>query len=120
MALNFRGIFLTLFLLLVASPVPNVSAAKVSLVGRWQPIKEPKDPYVQEIGKFAVTEHNKEAKTNLVYKTVIKGETQVVAGTNYRLIISAKDGASSDEYQAVVWDKPWEHFRNLTSFQNIN
>ncbi|KAM7498924.1 hypothetical protein LguiA_023338 [Lonicera macranthoides] len=112
-----------IFPLLVASLILNFSAVDggrgEALAGGWQPIKDPKDPLVQEIGKFAVTEHNKEAKTNLIYESVIKGETQVVAGTNYRLIISATDGITSGRYQAVVWDKPWEHFRKLTSFKKI-
>ncbi|KAK3036921.1 hypothetical protein RJ639_030886 [Escallonia herrerae] len=106
---------------LVATAFHDVAAAmggrKEGRVGRWEPIKDPKDPKVQEIGEFAVSEHNKEAKASLKYESVVKGETKVVSGTNYRLRIEAEDGGVSGNYEAVVWDKPWKKFRQLTSFK---
>ncbi|KAK2967492.1 hypothetical protein RJ640_010133 [Escallonia rubra] len=108
---------------LVATAFHDVSAAmggrKEARVGGWEPIKDPKDPKVQEIGEFAVSEHNKEASASLKYESVVKGETQVVSGTNYRLHIAAQDGGVSGNYEAVVWDKPWEKFRQLTSFKRV-
>ncbi|XP_039170039.1 cysteine proteinase inhibitor 1-like [Eucalyptus grandis] len=89
------------------------------LVGGWEPIKNLNDPYVQEIAKFAIKTHNDQAKTGLVLEKVVKGETQVVAGTNYKLVVAAKDGADTKNFEAVVWDKPWEHFRSLTSFKPV-
>lgn len=97
----------------------DVGASQRAVTGGWWPIEDTKDSTVQEIGKFAVSEHNKEADTGLKYVDVLSGETQVVAGTNYRLVIAAKDGVVSNKYQAVVWDKPWLKFRNLTSFHHI-
>ncbi|KAK2977053.1 hypothetical protein RJ640_011664 [Escallonia rubra] len=103
---------------LVATAFHDVAAAmggqKEGRVGGWEPIKDPK---VKEIGEFAVSEHNKEAKASLKYEGVVKGETQVVSGTNYQLRIAAKDGDISGNYEAVVWDKPWNKFRQLTSFK---
>lgn len=96
-----------------------VAQRKGALVGGWRPIKDPKDAHVQEIGEFAVTEHNKQAKAVLKFQKVVRGETQVVSGTNYRLVVAAVDGAASNNYEAVVWEKPWEGFRNLTSFQRV-
>ncbi|KAK2997035.1 hypothetical protein RJ639_025081 [Escallonia herrerae] len=108
---------------LVATAFHDVAAAmggrKEARVGRWEPIKDPKDPKVHEIGQFAVSEHNKEAKVSLKYESVVKGETQVVSGTNYRLRIAAEDGGVSGNYKAVVWYKPWEKFRQLTSFKRV-
>ncbi|KAI4296008.1 hypothetical protein L6164_035998 [Bauhinia variegata] len=108
--------FLLLFLLFL----PLISAVgggrRGALVGGWTPIKDIKEPHVTEIANFAVTEHNKVSGTKLKLKEVIKGETQVVAGTNYRLVLEAKDGAKINQYQAVVWEKSWQHYRNLTSF----
>ncbi|KAK2967499.1 hypothetical protein RJ640_010140 [Escallonia rubra] len=72
-------------------------------VGGWQPIKDVKVPEVQEIAKYAVAEHNSQAKTDLKYESVVRGETQVVAGTNYRLVIAARDGGVGKQYEAVVW-----------------
>jgi hypothetical protein len=104
-----------LFLPLLASTF----CGRGPLAGGWQPIKNVNDPHVKEIGEFAVAEYNKSSKTNLKFVLVVKGETQVVAGTNYRLDVAAKDGAVTKYYEAVVWEKPWENFRSLTSFKQI-
>ncbi|RWW25321.1 hypothetical protein BHE74_00058818 [Ensete ventricosum] len=94
------------------------SFRKLVIVGGWTPIENIGDPDVAEIAEFAVAEHNHEAGTNLKLCKVVKGETQVVAGTNYKLVLGAKDGGAGvvSEYEAVVWEKTWEHFRKLTSF----
>ncbi|KAK4804945.1 hypothetical protein SAY86_004762 [Trapa natans] len=89
------------------------------LLGGWQPIKDIKDPHIKEIGRFAVNEYNNQTSASLRFKKVMSGESQVVAGMNYRLIIAAKDGKTTRNYEAVVWDKPWEHFRQLTSFKPV-
>ncbi|KAF8030299.1 hypothetical protein BT93_E2678 [Corymbia citriodora subsp. variegata] len=86
---------------------------------RWKPIKDLSDSYVQEIAEFAIKTHNDNAKTGLVLEKVVKGETQVVEGTNYRLVVKVKDGANTKSFEAIVWDKPWEHFRRLTSFKAV-
>jgi hypothetical protein len=111
------------FYLLTLLALPLLASAvggRGSLVGGWQPIKNVNDPHVKEIGAFAVTEYNKSSKAALKFVGVVKGETQVVAGTNYRLDVEAKDGAATKHYEAIVWEKPWENFRNLTSFKQIN
>ncbi|KAK6938876.1 Cystatin domain [Dillenia turbinata] len=88
--------------------------------GGWQPITNLKDPHVVEIAEFAVTQHNKVAKENLKFESVIKGETQVVAGMNYKLVLAAKDGEAENNYEAVVWEKAWLGYRNLTSFKIVH
>ncbi|KAK9267163.1 hypothetical protein L1049_009583 [Liquidambar formosana] len=85
-------------------------------VGGWWPIKDVNDPGVQTVGLFAVTEYNKEAKKRLKLKWVVKGETQVMTGTHYRLILAAAmDGAVSNNFEAVVLEVPWEYRWNLAS-----
>ncbi|XP_059664585.1 cysteine proteinase inhibitor 1-like [Cornus florida] len=118
MTLKSLPLFLSLFVTFLLLDVSAVYG-RVGVVGGWEPIKDPKAPEVQEIGEFAVTQHNKQAKTDLKFESVDSGETQVVSGMNYRLVLSAKDGAGSNKYEAVIWDKPWAHFRNLTSFKRI-
>ncbi|XP_006346810.1 cysteine proteinase inhibitor 5-like [Solanum tuberosum] len=119
MAIKFNHILGALFVV-VATVLLRVSDAhggrKEAIVGGWNPITNLTNPEVVEIGKFAVDEHNKEAKTKLKFQEITEGESQVVAGINYRLVISAKDSDSPHNYLAEVWDKPWEKFRNLTSF----
>ena len=109
-------LFLTAALLLLNG---GFAARTEALAGGWRPIKNISDPHVQEIGEFAVTEHNKQAKESLKFQSVVSGETQVVSGTNYRLVVVAEDGGVSNKYEAVVWEKPWMGFRNLTSFTRV-
>ncbi|KAI5671234.1 hypothetical protein M9H77_11598 [Catharanthus roseus] len=120
MALNLHSLRFTILLILAVTVFSDVSAALGGPnLGGWKPIKNTKDPSVVEIGQFAINEHNKEAKSGLKFQEIVKGETQVVSGMNYKLVISAKDGSASHQYEAVVWDKPWEKFRSLTSFKQI-
>ncbi|KAL2473500.1 Cysteine proteinase inhibitor 5 [Forsythia ovata] len=97
----------------------NFVYATTIVLGGYKPIDNPNDPTVIEIAKFAVDEHNKEAKTNLKFQRVVKGEKQLVHGLNYKLVISAVDGAAAQNYVAVVYDKPWENF-SLTSFEKYS
>lgn len=109
-----------LFLVVAVASLPLFAAGadrKDSLVGGWTPIKNLSDPHVQEIAQFAVSEYNKQAKKELKYEAVNKGESQVVAGTNYRLTLNVRDGTSTLAFEAVVWEKPWQHFRKLVSFK---
>ncbi|KAM7462314.1 hypothetical protein LguiA_030435 [Lonicera macranthoides] len=58
-----------------------------------------------------MNEHNKEGKTNLVYKSVIKGEVFLdISRTYYRLPILA---TANDKYVANVLNRPLERRRNL-------
>ncbi|XP_022724248.1 cysteine proteinase inhibitor 5-like [Durio zibethinus] len=114
---NSRFLFLLLALLFL--PLLFSDARKDALLGGWTPIENVKDPHVTEIAKFAVAEYNKQSKTSLKLLKVIKGETQVVAGTNYRLVLKATDGSATKAYEAVVWEKAWQNFRNLTSFNPV-
>ncbi|XP_022721053.1 cysteine proteinase inhibitor 5-like [Durio zibethinus] len=112
--------FLILLLSLLFLPIISSDARKDALVGGWTPIKNIKEPHVTEIGEFAVAEYNKQSNTSLELLKVVKGETQVVAGTNYRLVLNATDGAATNAYQAIVWEKAWQNFKNLTSFNLVN
>ncbi|MCD7455874.1 hypothetical protein HAX54_029976 [Datura stramonium] len=121
MTIKLASVFsVTLSIFLISSIFFHFSAALGGAVGGWTPINDVNAPDVVEIGQFAVNEHNKEAGTKLEFQSIAKGESQVVAGTNYRLVINAKDGGGSiRRYLAIVWDKPWEKFKKLTSFKEI-
>ncbi|MCE5167191.1 hypothetical protein HAX54_041840, partial [Datura stramonium] len=103
MAIKFNPIFGTL-LVVIATILLHVSDAqggrKEVIVGGGKPITDVTAPEIVEIGKFAVDEHNKKAKTNLVFQKIIKGESQVVEGIHYQLVIMAKDGDSPHNYLA--------------------
>ncbi|URE23586.1 Phloem filament protein PP1 [Musa troglodytarum] len=88
-------------------------------VGGWTPV-DVDNPHVHDIAVFAVSEHNKEAKEHLTLVNVVKAQSQVVAGVNYKLLLVAKnEKGASGGYEAVVWEKEWETFRKLTSFKQL-
>ncbi|KAK1395502.1 Cysteine proteinase inhibitor 5 [Heracleum sosnowskyi] len=117
MAPKFHIFLLLLSLSFVPGQFHDITVGRKVLVGQWLPIKNPKEAIVQEIGKFAVTTYNQDNQQKLVYQNVTRGQTQVVAGTNYRLTIAAKDNGTANHYEAIVFDQPWTHTRNLTSFK---
>ncbi|KAK4491904.1 hypothetical protein RD792_002686 [Penstemon davidsonii] len=110
---------LLVFVLVSILATTTFDGVKGTSLGAWLPLQNPNSPHVVEIAKFAVAEHNKEAKALLVFITVVKGESQLVFGLKYRLRISAKDGVATTtkNYQAVVLEKRWG--KELLSFQEI-
>ncbi|ONK59770.1 uncharacterized protein A4U43_C08F10460 [Asparagus officinalis] len=112
------GLFLLPLLLAVSA-----SAASVRyLAGGWTPIKNLNDKHVIDIANFAVSEYNNNANSlaKLALSKVLKGETQVVAGINYKLVIETKsDKGVVRNYEVIVWEKEWEKFRQLTSFKPV-
>lgn len=112
-----RILFAILSILTVV--VHTSAASRGPLLGGWKPIDNPNAPEVAKIAKFAVDEHNKKQHTSLSFVSVLKGESQTVAGVNYKLEISAKDGAAAapKNYTAVVYSRVWENYLELTSFK---
>ncbi|KAG9443613.1 hypothetical protein H6P81_014953 [Aristolochia fimbriata] len=111
-------------LLLLLSLIPFVSAVTESgrkgLVGGWKKIEDVGDAHVQDIAAYAVAEYNKAEKGELVLKRVVSGETQVVSGVRYRLILEAAKADTVGLYEAVVWEKVWEKFRKLSEFKPVS
>ncbi|KAL0010817.1 hypothetical protein SO802_005925 [Lithocarpus litseifolius] len=60
-------------------------------------------------------EYNKESKSQLKFLSVVKGETQVVSGTNYRLIVATKDQPRKHEPQTPTVKK--EELKTLWDFE---
>lgn len=114
----------SLLLVVVVSSAEGVAAPAPLILGGYTPITNLSDPHVIEVARFAVGEHNKQDKTHMLkFLSIFKGWSQVVAGINYRLIIIAKPlcrPALVRRYEAVVYERPWQHFMNLTSFKLID
>ncbi|XP_019155586.1 PREDICTED: cysteine proteinase inhibitor A-like [Ipomoea nil] len=72
---------------------------------------------IEELARFAVTEHNKKANTELVFEKVLNVKTQVVAGTIYDITLAASYGGEKKVYEAKIWVKPWENFKELQEFK---
>ncbi|CAN8324792.1 unnamed protein product [Cochlearia groenlandica] len=100
-----------------------IAVVEGSLLGGAKPIKDVTDPSVVAIAKYAIDEHNKQSKANLVYDKIVEGKEQVVSGKKYSLVIAAKNGGggggASKNYEAVVVERAWEHYRSLESFKAL-
>lgn len=111
-------LLLLFFFFFAAGGLPGGAAApRGPLVGGYSKIKDVKDPHIKEIGKYAVSENNKQTGGSLLFVRVVSGRQQVVAGMNYDLVIEATDGAAKGRYEAVVYERAWENYRSLTSFK---
>ncbi|CAI5484837.1 unnamed protein product [Closterium sp. Yama58-4] len=79
---------------------------------------------VQQLAQWAVDEQNKKQNTALRLQAVEGASEQVVAGTLHRIRLTAllpsATAPASAQYEAVVWEKPWEGFRELQSFDKID
>ncbi|XP_010449778.1 PREDICTED: cysteine proteinase inhibitor 4-like [Camelina sativa] len=100
--------------------LPLVSVVESGLLGGAKPIKDVSDPNVVAIANYAIEEHNKQSKENLVFVKVVEGTTQVVSGTKYDLKIAAKNGGGQiKNYEAVVVEKLWLRSKSLESFKAV-
>ncbi|KAK9715069.1 hypothetical protein RND81_06G141100 [Saponaria officinalis] len=118
-------LYILLSLLLITFTISSTAAATGELppkplLGGYTPIKNISDPHVIDVSKFAVKQHNKEDPAHkLRLLNIIKGYSQVVAGTNWKLFFYAKAVHSHGRrlYVAVVFEQPWVHSMNLTYFK---
>ncbi|KAK9091927.1 hypothetical protein Syun_026838 [Stephania yunnanensis] len=97
----------------------TTEAPRRFMPGGWQPIDVQNNAHAVDLAQYAVNEHNKQAHTHLKFESLVRGESQVVAGVNYRLTLAAKDEILVRQYQAVVYERPWENYRELNSFVPI-
>ncbi|XP_021755263.1 putative cysteine proteinase inhibitor 7 isoform X2 [Chenopodium quinoa] len=64
---------------------------------------DPNDPYIQEIAKWAVDEHNSQKGTHLVYKKTLKAARECITGsTRYFIELEASEGCKTNKYYAQV------------------
>ncbi|GJM92826.1 hypothetical protein PR202_ga09330 [Eleusine coracana subsp. coracana] len=64
------------------------------------------DPYVIDLARFAIAEHNKNANGPLEFERLIKVSNLAVSGTLYYFTIEARDREVKKLYKAQVWDRP--------------
>jgi len=80
------------------------------------------DPHLIKVANFAVTEYNMQnSKAKLVFEKVTNGVSDVKKkiGTKYSLTLSANNGSSSNNYAAIVLEKPSNNF-TLKAFSLIH
>ncbi|XP_072975000.1 cysteine proteinase inhibitor A-like [Typha angustifolia] len=76
--------------------------------------------HIEELGRFAVDEHNKKTNALLEFVRVVNVKEQVVAGTLYYLTVEAVDGGQKKLYEAKIWVKPWMQFKELQEFKLVD
>lgn len=56
----------------------------------------------------------------LEFGKVVKAKEQVIAGTAYYITIEVSDGGKKKVYEAKIWVKPWENFKQLQEFKLVS
>ncbi|KAA0048649.1 cysteine proteinase inhibitor 5-like [Cucumis melo var. makuwa] len=88
-----------------------------AVVGQYIPCSHPDDEQLHEIAEWAVKKYNE----GLTLLRILDCEKQVVAGINWRLLLKCRHENIGENhyYQTVVYDKPWEHLRELVYFHRL-
>ncbi|KAK9817639.1 hypothetical protein WJX72_000008 [[Myrmecia] bisecta] len=86
------------------------AAAHAQLLGGWKvkPDHE-NDAHIQEVASFAVKQLSEKEGDQLTLEKVVSVHTQVVAGTNYNLVLLAKKPAGQVEQFEVQVYEPLPH-----------
>lgn len=71
---------------------------------------------IDELGRFAVDEHNKKKNTLLEFARVVKAQEQTVAGKLHHLTVEVIDAGKKKLYEAKVYVKPWMNHKELQEF----
>ncbi|PIN00770.1 hypothetical protein CDL12_26730 [Handroanthus impetiginosus] len=75
---------------------------------------------IKNLARFAVEEYNKKENTLLEFKQVISAKEQVVSGMMYYITLEVTEGGKNKVYEAQVWVKPWENFKQLQEFKPVS
>ncbi|KAL0284267.1 UNVERIFIED_CONTAM: Cysteine proteinase inhibitor A [Sesamum radiatum] len=82
------------------------------------PIPVEVTPEINDLGRFAVEEHNKRERTLLAFKKVLSAERQLVKGYNYYLTLEAANELEKVHlYEATVFVSGENNFKELTEFK---
>ncbi|CAM0954861.1 unnamed protein product [Alopecurus aequalis] len=85
--------------------------------GPGRPTRTKNDLDVFELARFAVAEHNTKANALLEFERLVKVRHQLVAGSVHYFTIEVKEGGDKKLYEAKVWEKGWENFKQLQEFK---
>ncbi|KAJ8635534.1 hypothetical protein MRB53_009801 [Persea americana] len=89
------------------------------LLGGVRDVPDHNSAETEELARFAVQEHNKKANTRLEFSRVVKAKEQVVAGTMYYITLEVVEAGQKKIYEAKVWVKLWENFKELQEFKPV-
>ncbi|KAH7541953.1 cysteine proteinase inhibitor A [Ziziphus jujuba] len=74
---------------------------------------------IENLARYAVDDYNKKENALLEFVKVVNTKEQVVSGTLYYITLEAIDGGKKKIYEAKVWVKPWENFKEVQEFKLI-
>ncbi|KAK1652067.1 hypothetical protein QYE76_069872 [Lolium multiflorum] len=110
-------------IVICVTATPTTAREAVSDVAScgWEQIPDINTQEIQEIARWAVAEHARQASDGLQFKRVVSGMQQLVSGVNYKLRIDAVNGEGKEgTYGAEVYDQPWTQTRTLDYFVPTN
>ncbi|XP_071689080.1 cysteine proteinase inhibitor 5-like [Rutidosis leptorrhynchoides] len=110
-------IILSLFVNLLVGKCLAESSQKT--VGNWLEIARLDDPAVLEVGQFAVNAYNTNTTSTFRFQRVVRGDTQIVGGINWRLTVEVEDFDLFRNCEVFVYDQPWRHVKELKSFKIV-
>uniref|UniRef100_G3MRH4 Cystatin domain-containing protein n=1 Tax=Amblyomma maculatum TaxID=34609 RepID=G3MRH4_AMBMU len=112
-----------------------IVACGASIPGGWSTKDPQSSPKYKELAHYAVSQRVEGLENYDTVLELTKVETQVVAGLNYRLTFTIagseckiaeieyseercppKDNVGKATCTAVVYERPWQNIRSLTSF----
>ncbi|XP_042017480.1 cysteine proteinase inhibitor 1-like [Salvia splendens] len=115
-----RGLVLAGMAAAAASSVAKAATAAELIPGGYTPVKDPSAREYFILATFAVSEQNKRINEALTLESVLKVETQVVAGVNYKLVLTARDERRvTNKYEAIVYSQAAPTSLQLTSFNTL-
>nr|XP_043630621.1 cysteine proteinase inhibitor A-like [Erigeron canadensis] len=74
---------------------------------------------IDNLARFAVEEHKKKQNAEVEFGKVVNAKEQVVQGMIYYITVEVNEGGETKTYEAKVWVKPWENFKELQEFKLV-
>ncbi|XP_016489748.1 cysteine proteinase inhibitor A-like [Nicotiana tabacum] len=74
---------------------------------------------IDDLARFAVQDYNQKQNALLDFGKVVNAKQQVVAGTMYYITLDATEGGKKKVYEAKIWVKPWENFKEVQEFKPV-
>ncbi|GER51929.1 cysteine protease inhibitor [Striga asiatica] len=98
---------------------PAVALTETMKVGGLGGVSQ-NNPEIDSIARFAVKRHNEKQNSALEFVRVVNAKEQVVAGIMHHLTLEVTDGGRKKKYEAKVWVKSWESFKELQEFKPVD
>uniref|UniRef100_A0A0C9R562 Putative tick cistatins 1 n=1 Tax=Amblyomma americanum TaxID=6943 RepID=A0A0C9R562_AMBAM len=112
-----------------------IAACVASIPGGWSAQEPQSSPKYKELAHYAVAQRIEGLENYDTVLELTRVETQIVAGVNYRLTFTIagseckigeieyseercppKENVAKATCTAVVYEKPWQNLRSVTSF----